>query len=629
MKKTKLLGLITLPLVVGGVGVIFASNITNNNEEVIFQKELKEIESIVNDGFVKDLSLGENFTEVVITDAAGNDHLYAWGANSFGQLGLGYKNSYEWLPQEVTEFEDKQIKNLEINGYNSAVVVTDSLGYDHLYMVGRNDKGQLGVGNDDDSYDFMEVSLPQNIVVKDLSVGRFNSMVVVTDAVGIDHVYSWGYNLHGQLGTGSSYGGSTSFVTSPKEISSKFGSYSSIKEIETEESTSGAIVTNAQGNDQLYMWGSNGWGQLGINSFTQKITPTLVTTKLSSYNNLSNLSLGWYHSGVVATDSNGNDHLFTWGLNDDGQLGISSSSGKTAIPTEITSIPQNQKLVDFSLGSSHSAVVSVDSTGEEHVYTWGCNSHGELGDGTSGGSHNAPVEISMPEGEEYDVELGFHASSIIITNSFGQNDFYLWGNNQSGQMGNGTTDSVITPTPGGNNIDKVSLSTTFIEQVSSEEFIFEISSPVASDLSENVAVYNSNGVKVGDTTVTIKEEATKASSIVYSYDAIITDFDNVSNSELYWSIDGGETLNLISENKYEFSKINNNNVVIYSSIGIGIVILIILIIVFVVLLLTKDNDKEESKEDNWDQQKSKKEKKSKKNKDEENRKKQNDVLDAF
>ncbi len=628
MKKTKLLGLITLPLVVGGAGVLFASNMTNNNEEVIFQKELKEIKSVANDGFVKDLSLGENFTEVVITDAAGNDHLYAWGANNFGQLGLGYKNSYEWLPQEVTKFEDNQIKNVEANGYNSAVVVTDSLGYDHLYMVGRNDKGQLGVGNKDDSYNFMEVSLPQNIVVKDLSVGRFNSMAIVTDTVGIDHVYSWGYNLHGQLGTGSSYGATTSFVTSPKEISSKFGSYSSIKEIETEESTSGAIVTNAQGKDQLYMWGYNYYGQLGDNSATQRITPKLVTTNLSNYNNLSNLSLGWYHSGVVATDSNGNDHLFTWGLNDDGQLGISKNGGRMYVPTEITSISQNQ-FVDFSLGSSHSAVVSVDSTGEEHVYTWGCNGNGELGDGTSGGSRNAPIEISMPEGEEYDIELGYHTSSVIVTDSYGQNDFYLWGNNQSGQMGNGTTDSVITPTPGGDNIDRVSLSTTFIEQVSSEEFIFEISSSVASDLSENVAVYNSNGVKVGDTTLTVKEETSKESSIVYSYDAIITDFDNASSSELYWSIDGGQTLNLISENRFEFSEQNNTNVVIYSSIGIGLVILIVLIIVFVVLFLTKDNDKEESQEDNWDQQKSKKEKKSKKNKDEENRKKQNDVLDAF
>ncbi len=631
MKKTKLLSLITLPLVVGGAGVILASNITNNNEEVVLQNKSKEFKSIVNEGFVKDISLGESVTEVIITDATGQDHLYAWGANGSGQLGIGYKSTYESFPHELTWWSDyKKIKNVETNGYNSAVVVTDSLGYDHLYMFGTNTKGQLGNGTTIEAVTSpTEVLLPQNIVIKDLSLGRYNSLAVVTDSLGYDHIFSWGYNYHGQLGTGTTTG-TSGYKTSPQEISSKFGSYSSVKEVETNNETSGAIVTDSLGNDSVYMWGYNYHGQLGINSNTGYKTTPVLMTYLPTYTEFRDLSVGAEFSGVLTTDSLGNDHLYTWGRNERGQLGTNSSTNLIQRrPVEVTTIPYNQEFVDLSFGSTHASLVTKDYNDQEHIYTWGCNASGELGNGTVSANSSSPIEISVPNGEEYNVELGYHSSSVIVTDSYGQNNFYLWGNNEFGQLGNGTLNDATSPIIGGENIDIVSLSTTFIEQVSSEEFIFEISSSVASDLSENVAVYNSNGVKVGDTTLTVKEEATKASSIVYSYDAIITDFDNASNSELYWSIDGGETLNLISENKYEFSKIDNNNVVIYSSIGIGLVVLIILIIIFIVLFLSRNNEKEESKEESWNQQKSNKNKKSKKTQEEENRKKQNDVLDAF
>ncbi len=628
MKKTKLLGLITLPLVVGGAGVLFASNMTNNNEEVIFQKELKEIKSVVNNGFIKDLSLGTNSTGIIITDAIGQDHLYTWGDNSNGQLGLGYKSDFEWFPQEVTLQDDSwKIKNIETNGYSSAVVVTDSLGYDYVYMTGLNDKGQLGNGTQSESSVFTKVSLPQSIVVKDLSLGEKHSTAIATDTLGIDHIYSWGYNSDGQLGNGSAYGYSNNLSKTPIDFSSQFGSYSSIKEIESNFRTSGAIVTDNQGNDKVYIWGNNSYSQIGNNSTYDKNKPVLLNLS-NNYTRFSNLSLGWYHSGVVATDSNGNDNLYTWGSNGNGQLGLSNNSGRIGTPTKVTSIPSNQEFIDLSFGSNHSSAVTIDENGEEHAYIWGSNSSGELGNGSYNG-YNFPIEISSSENSKYDFELGYYTSSVIVTDSYGQTNFYLWGDNQQGQLGNGSLNNVLTPTPGGDNIDKVSLSTTFIEQVSSEEFIFEISSPAASDLSENVAVYNSNGVKVGDTTLTVNEKASKATDVVYTYNVVVTDFDNASSSELYWSVNNGETLNLISENRFEFSEPNNTNVVIYSSIGIGLVILIILIIVFVVLFLTKDNDKEESQEDNWDQQKSKKQGKNKKAREEDQRNRQNDVLDAF
>ncbi len=159
------------------------------------------------------------------------------------------------------------------------------------------------------------------------------------------------------------------------------------------------------------------------------------------------ISAGYYpHKAVIMTDGS----LYTWGYNKYGQLGNgtinTSHNYDTYTPTKIMDSVQS-----VSLGNDYSAAITTDGS----LYTWGCNNHGQLGDGTTTDS-SIPIKVmdnvksvSLSCSGPYDYQ-----TAAITTDG----SLYMWGYNKNGQLGDGTTTDSSVPVKIMENVQSVSLS---------------------------------------------------------------------------------------------------------------------------------------------------------------------------
>lgn len=129
--------------------------------------------------------------------------IFTWGHNYYGQLGVGSiidKNS----PTEITgQFPLSNDKvNTIIFGMFHSIAITDA---GRVFTWGRNNLGQLGTDTIIDSNTPLEITNmfdnPISSNLKEVSLGTFHSIGYTTEG----HVYSWGWNSYGQLGLGNNY----------------------------------------------------------------------------------------------------------------------------------------------------------------------------------------------------------------------------------------------------------------------------------------------------------------------------------------------------------------------------------------------------------------------------------------
>ena len=176
----------------------------------------------------------------------------------------------------------------------------------------------------------------------------------------------------------------------------------------------------------LYMWGYNNYGQLGVYTNVDKNTPVLVnnsTTALPA-KSVKYVALGGSHSAAITKDGS----LYIWGWNNYGQLGDGTTTGR------YTPIKIMDNVASVSLGNSHSAAITKDGS----LYMWGYNGNGRLGDGTTTDRYT-PIKIMDNVAS---ANLGDDHSAAITKDG----SLYMWGKNDCGQLGDGTTDNKTNKT---------------------------------------------------------------------------------------------------------------------------------------------------------------------------------------
>ena len=162
-------------------------------------------------------------------------------------------------------------------------------------------------------------------------------------------------------------------------------------------------------------------GWTGNNSENQ-INTIRPDVGINSYSQV--LSLGDYHSGVIAQDGS----LYMWGVNDFGQIGDGTTKNRYK-PTKIL-----DHVVSVSLGDYYSGAITQDGS----LYMWGSNVYGQIGDGTTEDRYK-PTKILD---HVIAVSLGYCHSGAITQDG----SLYMWGSNDSGQIGDGTTEDRYKPT---------------------------------------------------------------------------------------------------------------------------------------------------------------------------------------
>lgn len=314
---------------------------------------------------------------------------------------------------------------------------------------GYNGLGCLGDGTTTSSSKPVIVGLPQGVSASAIAAGEFHNLAITNDgvytwggrvatpakvdfpptvsvvtaiaasashsmAITNDGVYAWGGNSSGQLGDGTTSDSSVPVkvlfpvtVTAVHAIAA--GSYHSM-----------AIT-----NDGVYTWGSNGGGQLGDGTRTNRTMPVRVELP-AAVTSVSAIAGGGFHS--LALTNNG---VYAWGNNTFGQLGdgtITTSLVPVKVIYEKKTAPA--AVTAIAAGFWHSLGI-----GDGNIYGWGYGGNGELGSNSSSTNNVFPIKAVLPKksGPVSFVTVGagdLHSLALSATG-----EVYAFGNNSSGQLG--------------------------------------------------------------------------------------------------------------------------------------------------------------------------------------------------
>ena len=343
-------------------------------------------------GKVISVGAGNNFACALI-DSGG---VRCWGSNSYGQIGDGTEQDRD-TPTSVYGLESP-ITAIAVGGAHTCALTETGA----LYCWGQGFYGQLGNG------DLASSSVP--VLVDDLSndviaisAGRAHTCAV--RATG--QILCWGDNFGWQLGDGTRQP-----RLRPTAVNALGG--------KAKQVSAGSYHTCAlldQGNVQC--WGINARGELGDGTRIDRPTPSEVVDLNSD---IVMVSAGEGHTCAVSTQG----IVYCWGANDRGQLGIGSLQN-SLVPQVATGV---DSATVVGAGVNHTCAVHSDG----YASCWGGNFFGQVGDGKGGTNKVYPVDVvGLTKAVSAIAPANGHTCAVYIDNSAA-----CWGDNSSGQLGNGT-----------------------------------------------------------------------------------------------------------------------------------------------------------------------------------------------
>mmetsp|Transcript_53968 Transcript_53968/g.94678 ORF Transcript_53968/g.94678 Transcript_53968/m.94678 type:complete len:2213 (-) Transcript_53968:70-6708(-) len=415
-------------------------------------------------------------------DSLGN--IYCWGAGSWGRTGHGEETDVP-APQQVSSLNGIPCTQVELGSLHT-IALTDKgsiygwgsgpatgvLTPHHVSAQKRTpEKVRLnqGLSDVDSSKDRMV----------EIAAGAFHSIALKHNG----EIYAWGKDQDGRLGldTPEKRNGNMSIwypqvlqrmimsdkgpeyfdfkVTLTKVISSRdedseaqgqlaledakksteaedIARQKAEEELEAarQEITCGGMSSSILvGRNEVWIWGSNEYGQLGLGHEQDGKYPeqVFVDKKLK----VAVLACGLEHCIMVmeAGSSEGMENVWTWGRNCRGQLGRHTSEaergGCRLVPQLV---PDVRDAVEAAAGEDHSAVILA--SGE--LYTWGsaeCGKLGVEGQCSTGSMSTLPTRVKM-DCKLKKVSCGAEHTAAIST----KGDLYTFGAGWFGRLGHGT-----------------------------------------------------------------------------------------------------------------------------------------------------------------------------------------------
>lgn len=252
--------------------------------------------------------------------------------------------------------------------------------------------------------------LPENYFIEAIAIAAGNAHSLAVKADG--SVWAWGSNEYGQLGTDS-----TTENTLPIQV---MGLPNTIA-VAAGNQHSMALASDGS----VWAWGRNNMGQLGIGTTDDSSTPV----KITGLSDVISVAAGWAHSFALLS----NGALLAWGNNSWGQLGTVDTSDNT-VPNQTQGIPW---VTEIAPGNDHNIALSSDGI----AWLWGRNTQGQLGDGTSDiDVHSIPMQLAGFTGVK-GVAAGWGHSALLAADG----SIWAWGDNDEGQIGDGTTTNSFVP----------------------------------------------------------------------------------------------------------------------------------------------------------------------------------------
>ena len=281
--------------------------------------------------------------------ALGNDgNVYVWGFNSQGQLADSALND-KLVPTKIDLPGGITAKAVSASS-NTCVAIGNN---DTVYDWGKNGNGQLGNNTQTDRVTPQSANLPTGITPVSLTSGAFFNSCLGSDG----NIYAWGQANNGQIGNGNASGNVLVPTAANKPAGvTKWKSYAC-----------GASFVLAIGdNDSLYAWGYGGTGEMGNGSKTGN-NPDPVKPSLPSGVVPVDVAAGHNYGLVVDQISN----VYSWGRNSEGELGINSLVSTETSPIKVSgeggigNLILPVELTSFTAASSSEGVLLTWKTATE------------------------------------------------------------------------------------------------------------------------------------------------------------------------------------------------------------------------------------------------------------------------
>ncbi|KAG5339698.1 RCBT1 protein, partial [Acromyrmex heyeri] len=239
-------------------------------------------------------------------------------------------------------------------------------------------------------------------------------------------MYALGNNIAGCLGIGDTHG-----TLYPKKVEALCE-----RDIRTFAYGSGPHVLALTKEGEVYAWGHNGYGELGIGASNQVVTkPILVTMPILEglgMKRVVDIACGSHHSIALTEDG----EVYAWGQNNCGQLGSSISTNQVT-PRQVNSVLGGKKVVCISCGQTSTMVVIENG----EVYGFGNNGVGQLGIGNYA-NQTSPWQVGSLRGIVIVKVVCGYAHTLALTD---EGKLYVWGGNSYGQLGIGNKTNSCKP----------------------------------------------------------------------------------------------------------------------------------------------------------------------------------------
>lgn len=339
--------------------------------------------------------------------------ILGWGHNHRGQLG-GVEGAKVKLPMPCEALS--ALRPVQVVGGEQTLFAVTADG--KVYATGYGAGGRLGIGGTD------SVSCPtlleslQHVFIKKVVVNSGGKHCLALSAEG--EVYSWGEGDDGKLGHGNK-----SSCERPRVIEVLRG-----KEV-VDVACGGAHSACITASGELYTWGKGRYGRLGHGDSDDQLRPKKVEA-LSGWRVRCVACGSGDAQTLCVTDD---DCVWSWGDGDYGKLGRGGSDG-CKVPVRVDLL-QGMGVVRVECGSQFS--VALTSSGG--VYTWGKGDYHRLGHGTD--DHvRRPKRVAALQGKKV---ICIAVGSLHCVACTDTGEVYTWGDNDEGQLGDGTVSAIHKP----------------------------------------------------------------------------------------------------------------------------------------------------------------------------------------
>ncbi len=323
-------------------------------------------------------------------------------------------------PQPVSAGVDDGWEMIDVGDTHSCGLTT----VDEIFCWGGGNEGQLGDGTTNTLLRQLvplEVTAPSGVTWASVDTGAYHTCATTTGG----DIYCWGIDDEGRLGNGNA--AVDDFFPSPTLVDRPVGvTWASV-------TAAGSHTCALTTSGDVYCFGDNDRGQLGVGDENPRNTPTQVTLPAGVV--VESIEVGVGAAGlfdsrttcVVSTLGAG----YCWGSDELGALGDGPGAVNSNVPVAV-GVPGGGAWSTIRPGGRTSCGVTTTGDG----YCWGRDDRGQLGNGGAGSGDLTPQPVSTPVGTSWSTITPSTTFTCGVTTT---GELFCWGNQVAGgQLGDGT-----------------------------------------------------------------------------------------------------------------------------------------------------------------------------------------------